>query len=432
MARSVVLFVAVLAATVLVGACGAAPQRVEVGELQAESRSVEAEGADSAKASLRLAIGELDVGGGATQPRLMEADFAYNVAAWEPGVNYEVVGDSGELDVRQQGLGEGIPTRDVRNEWNVRLSEDVPIDLTVQMGGGVGNLDLDNLDLTGLNLDVGAGSTRVDLSGDWGRDLNATVRGGAGEVTMLLPSRMGVRVNAGTRLGRVNSEGLQKDGEVYVNDAYGNSDNALEVDITGGVGQINLQLVQQEDPGRSASQGGAAGQEGTTQQREGTRQQGVPTTMMREDTGAAARGGGTTVMRGGTTTMEGAAVGPADIVEDPQRYYGRTTTVGGAVGQVVEPRAFVMVEEQTAQDGAPSGAELAEGGVLVVRTGGPAPDVAELENVRATGTLQEFDVTAFEQQQGVELDDALYGAFQDEPVLVAGEVRPAQAEGTTP
>jgi hypothetical protein len=160
---------------------------------------------------------------------------------------------------------------------------------------------------------------------------------------------------------------------------------------------------------------------------------------MQEGTEATTRGGGTTMMQGGTTmmdegttTMEGATVGPADIIEEPQRYYGRTTTVGGAVGQVVEPRAFVMVEEQTAQDGPPSGAELAEGGVLVVRTGGPAPDIAELENVSTTGTLQEFDVTAFEQQQGVELDDALYEGYQGEPMLVAAEVRPAQTEGTSP
>src|SRR3712207_6016059 len=104
MVRSVILFSAAVAATVLAGACGAAPQRVEVGELQTDSRSVEMEGADSVKASLRLAVGELDVGGGAAQSRLMEADFAYNVAAWEPSVDYEVVGDSGELDVRQQGL----------------------------------------------------------------------------------------------------------------------------------------------------------------------------------------------------------------------------------------------------------------------------------------------------------------------------------------
>ncbi len=243
MGRAVTLFVAAVATTVLMGACGAAPQRVEVGELRTETRSVEVKNAESVKVNLRLAVGELSVGGGAEEPRLMEADFAYNVAAWEPGVDYEVVGDSGELSVQQRGLSEGVPTRNVRNEWDLRLNEEVPVDLAVQMGGGLGNLDLDNLALTGLNLDVGAGSTRVDLSGDWGRDVSAVVRGGAGQVTVLLPSRMGVRVNAGTRLGRVNADGLRKEGEAFVNDAYGDSDTNLEVDVSGGVGQINLRVV---------------------------------------------------------------------------------------------------------------------------------------------------------------------------------------------
>jgi hypothetical protein len=157
------------------------------------------------RANVRIALGELDVGGGAGD-RLMEADFAYNVAAWQPRVDYEVVGNSGELTVQQQGLGEGIPTTNVRNEWDLSLNDAVPVDLAVQMGGGLGNLDLDSLALRGLNLDVGAGATRVDLSGDWGQDVSAVVRGGAGQVTMLLPSRMGVRVNAGTRLGRINAE----------------------------------------------------------------------------------------------------------------------------------------------------------------------------------------------------------------------------------
>jgi hypothetical protein len=276
MGRAVTLFVAAVATTVLMGACGAAPQRVEVGELRTETRSVEVKNAESVKVNLRLAVGELTVGGGAEEPRLMEADFAYNVAAWEPGVDYEVVGDSGELSVHQRGLTEGIPTRDVRNEWDLRLNEEVPVDLTVQMGGGVGNLDLDNLSLTGLNFDVGAGSTRVDLSGEWERDLSAIVRGGAGQLTVLLPSRMGVKVKAGTRLGRINAEGLQREGQAYVNDAYGGSDTTLEVEVTGGVGQINLEVVQQQqgDPQR----GGTGG-----------------TTMMQD--------GGTTMMQDGGTTM---------------------------------------------------------------------------------------------------------------------------------
>jgi hypothetical protein len=283
MGRTVVLFVAAVAAVVLAVACGAAPQRVEVGELRTERRSVEVENAESVKVNLRLAVGELDVGGAAEDPRLMEADFAYNVAAWEPGVDYEVVGDSGELSVQQRGLDEGIPTRDVRNEWDLRLNDRVPVDLTVQMGGGVGNLDLDNLALAGLNLDVGAGSTRVDLSGDWGRDLSAVVRGGAGQVTVLLPSRMGARVEAGTRLGRVNAEGLRKEGDAYVNDAYGDSDATLKVEVTGGVGQINLEVVQQQEGDQRDGTGG--------------------TTMMQDDATTTMQPGGTTMMQGTTTAQ---------------------------------------------------------------------------------------------------------------------------------
>jgi uncharacterized protein DUF2154 len=239
MKRSVVLFVAAVAATLSLVSCG--EQRVEVGELQTESRSVEPENAESVRANLRIGIGELNLTGGADA--LMEADFAYNVSSWQPQVNYEVVGDTGTLTVEQQGLGEGIPTPDARNEWDLRLNDAVPLDLGVQMGGGVSNLDLDSLSLRGLSIDMAAGATTVDLTGDWERDLSALVRGGAGEVTVLFPSQVGVRVNAGTRLGRVNTDGLQEQGEAFVNDAYGDSEVTLEVRVQGGVGQINLKVV---------------------------------------------------------------------------------------------------------------------------------------------------------------------------------------------
>ena len=239
MERSVVLFVAAVAAAFFLGASG--PQRVEVGELQTESRSVDPENADSVRANLRIGLGELNLTGGADS--LMEADFAYNVAAWQPGVSYEMVGDTGELSVQQQGLGEGLPGPDARNEWDLRFNDAMPMDLRVQMGGGVSDLDLDSLTLTGLNLDVGAGATTVDLTGDWERDLSAVVRGGAGELTMLLPSQIGVRVNAETGLGRINADGLRKQGNAYVNDAYGDSEVSLEVRASGGVGQINLKAV---------------------------------------------------------------------------------------------------------------------------------------------------------------------------------------------
>jgi hypothetical protein len=41
----------------------------------------------------------------------------------------------------------------------------------------------------------------------------------------------------------IDAEGLTREGNSYVNDAYGNSDVILEVDVEGGVGEINLEVV---------------------------------------------------------------------------------------------------------------------------------------------------------------------------------------------
>jgi hypothetical protein len=235
MGRSVVVLVAV--AAVFLGSCGTPA----IGEMERESQSIDLENAQSVRAELRMGAGELNVTGGADA--LMEADFAYNVADWEPEVDYEVSGDTGELIV-EQGSGEDLPLGgEARNEWDLRFNDDVPIDLSVQMGAGESDLDLDSLTLSGLDLQMGAGETTVDLTGSYERDIAATIEGGVGEATVQLPSEIGVRVNAEGGLGQINAEGLQREGDAYVNDAYGDSDVTLDVDVRGGVGQINLEVV---------------------------------------------------------------------------------------------------------------------------------------------------------------------------------------------
>jgi hypothetical protein len=69
-----------------------------------------------------------------------------------------------------------------------------------------------------------AGNTTVDLTGDYGQDVDAILEGVVGEDTVQLPSEVGVRVRAEGGLGKINAEGLQREGDSYVNDAYGDSD----------------------------------------------------------------------------------------------------------------------------------------------------------------------------------------------------------------
>ena len=237
MRRSVRLLLAASAVTLIVGAC----QGQDVGDLQRESIAIQPENAESVHAHLMIGAGELKVSGAADA--LMEGDFSYNVADWKPKVDYDVNGDTGELTV-EQGSGEGIPIGgDARNEWDLRFNDDVPTDLVVDMGAGESDLDLDSLTLTGLTLHMGAGTTTVDLAGDYRRSFDASIEGGVGEATVLLPSEVGARVTARGGLGKINAEGFQREGDSYVNDVYGDSDVNLEVEVRGGVGEINLEVV---------------------------------------------------------------------------------------------------------------------------------------------------------------------------------------------
>jgi hypothetical protein len=237
MNRFLLMLVAAVAVAMLGGAC----QSQAVGEMQRDSQKVQPENAQTVRAHLKIGAGELNVSGGADA--LMEAEFAYNVADWKPDVSYDVSGDTGQLSV-EQGSGQDVrPGGDARNEWDVLFSDEMPTDLRVQMGAGESSLDLDSLTLTGLDLQMGAGKTTVDLTGDYTSDFDASIQGGVGEATVMLPSEVGVRARAEGGLGNINAKGLKKEGDSYVNEAYGSSDVTLEVDVQGGVGQINLEVV---------------------------------------------------------------------------------------------------------------------------------------------------------------------------------------------
>ena len=236
----------------------------KVGEMQSESKSVDLEihnrGPGQSKymtfatVHLKMGAGELNVTGGADPDRLMEAHSSYNVSAWKPKVSKHVPTDWGILTVRQ-GSVEGARGGDARNVWDIRLNEEVNTALLVEVGAGESDLDLDSLNLgvpgvpgaegRDLTVQMGAGDTTVDLTGDYTKtkNIDASIQGGVGEAKVMLPSGVGVKVNA-QGPGKIDAKGLQRaDDSSYVNDAYGESEVTLRVDIEGGFREINLEVV---------------------------------------------------------------------------------------------------------------------------------------------------------------------------------------------
>jgi len=226
---------------VLLSLCACDINRPATGPLQTDVKEIKLGDAKSVRVEIRMGAGELKIGGGAAN--LMDGQFTYNVPAWKPEVDYRTIGTEGSLSIRQPDTRGGAG-RDVRYDWDLRLSDKVPLSIDVQMGAGRADLTLGRLSLTNLDLKMGAGETIVDLTGDWKNDLSAHIRGGVGKATVRLPRDVGVYATAAGGIGAINAHDLKKEHGAYVNDAYGKSPVTLRVTVEGGVGEINLELAE--------------------------------------------------------------------------------------------------------------------------------------------------------------------------------------------
>jgi hypothetical protein len=234
------LLIALLLFTGLLSGCSSG---AKVGTLQTESQAVELGGAQSVDVNINMGAGNLTLTGGAE--KLLEADFTYNVAKLKPDVKYA----NGALFVQQPGV-EGLPVLQgitgFRNEWGLRLNNDMPMNLRVNIGAGNSDLQLAGLSLTGLDLILGAGKSTVDLNDDWVRDLDVTIDAGATDLSVRLPKDVGVRVQVDRGPAVIEASGLAQEGDIYTNAAYGVSKVTLQVNIKAGIGRMNLELVNNQ------------------------------------------------------------------------------------------------------------------------------------------------------------------------------------------
>jgi hypothetical protein len=205
-------------------------------QMHHEARTVERQNAQSVHASLQTGAGELTVSGGSRD--VLDADFNFSDSYASPHVEYNVNSGVGQLTVTQDNQGSHFGPS--HNEWNLHFSDEIPLELKIEMGAGHGRFHLQNIPLTRLDLQMGAGQVDVDLTGDRRKDLDADLEGGVGQATISLPKNVGVIVHASGGIGAVSAHGFKHDGDEYSNDAYGKTPATIRLKVEGGVGEISL------------------------------------------------------------------------------------------------------------------------------------------------------------------------------------------------
>lgn len=172
---------------------------LETLDVQTERFSSAIDDATSADVTLDLSLWETTVDALPTgSENLIEADIAY---VGEPV--FDVRGDENRsitVGVRDVRIGPNISFETDEDSWDISLSPDVPIDLTVNASLGRNTLDLRDLQLSALRVDGSLGETELllpETSEPYEVDLTVS----AGGVSVDIPDGANVRMVADGGLG---------------------------------------------------------------------------------------------------------------------------------------------------------------------------------------------------------------------------------------
>lgn len=233
-------FIALLVGTTIVVTTGC--NMFTNGKVKEDSISIEKDKAKALDIELDLGAGEMTVSKGAND--WVEGSVKYNHKHLKPKVTYDRNGSKGKVKIEQaKNKLPNMKLGKFKNEWNLELSDNIPMDLEVNAGASKTDLDLKGLNLKSLDIENGVGELKVDLGGDWKHSFDTKIETGVGKTTIILPSDIGVKIKSNKGIGKANVvDFISKGNGVYVNEAYENAKETLTVDMDMGVGEVTFKL----------------------------------------------------------------------------------------------------------------------------------------------------------------------------------------------
>lgn len=220
--------------------------------------------AESASMRIEMLIGEMDI---RSQNifHLIQIECEYEKPEWEPKIIYSVEGKKGELYLSNREMkGRTNYDDDDNSNWDLVVNESVPTELEIFLGAGVCDLNLEgsklrkfdfemkagkadlnlkNTSVPNLKFKALAGEVRIDLSGKWENDLIAYIKGGVGDLTLILPDNYAIGLEISGLIGDIDAKGFRKDGRDYYRNP-GESEHTLYLDVNGGIGNVEILLSE--------------------------------------------------------------------------------------------------------------------------------------------------------------------------------------------
>jgi hypothetical protein len=278
---------ALVVLVVLIGSALAEP-------VETEHKTVPLDDADAVLALVDFGAGSIDVHPGPSGS-LLDATMTYDPEFVDVFLDYRHRGDRGILELASD-FDEKRLTRKIKNEWDVGLSSEVPMELELDIGAAEARIDLSGLSITRLELDVGAadcevwwdkangstmtelaidcgassllieglgyagleyldfegglGSFELDFSGDWLASAEGHLEVGLGQLEITVPRSIGVRIEATESFGSVDVDRWfdEVDRDVYESENYADAKIKLLLEIELGMGSLDVRSTNRDRP----------------------------------------------------------------------------------------------------------------------------------------------------------------------------------------
>ena len=199
---------------------------------QLAADSVPLDDAQEAEIIFEHGAGKLTITGGAKDGILVEGGF-YG------GFKKKTSRSGSLLKVNLEGEY-GFP--DEGPDWDLKLSNSVPMKLSLQTGASEVICDLTDLKVKEIKLDTGASSSRITLPSK-ARYTLLDIDSGAASIDLTVPEGVAgsIKVDAALMKTTIDEKRFPFNGERYVSPDYETAENKVEIKIDSAVGSVRIQ-----------------------------------------------------------------------------------------------------------------------------------------------------------------------------------------------
>lgn len=229
----------ILVAAVVIGALAIGLLFIPVQSTVAVSSAQEAlAGAENVDVSISFGAGELVLGPlPAESTSLFEGNFRGNGAE----VSTLRTEDKTDLNIHMKREGISFLSNLGDNNWDVALSSTPEMTLDINGGAASANLDLRDLQITDINIDVGASDVDITMPASAGR-VTADIDAGAADISIVIPEGVAARINADTGVSSldIDESRFPKNDGRYASPDFDDAENRVDIDIDSGVSSITV------------------------------------------------------------------------------------------------------------------------------------------------------------------------------------------------